>query len=97
MRRTPSIVALLFALVACGTLGVLITLELRSATPDASPRAAMLQHTERDNGVGGAWIDRSQRVNRFDDDVFFEKLPDRHSERADRRRFERSEDRRYEQ
>lgn len=41
MRRAPSIVAILFALVACGTLGVLLTLELRRATPDASPRAAI--------------------------------------------------------
>ena len=41
MRRTPSILALLFALVACGTLGVLITMELRAATPDQSPRDAI--------------------------------------------------------
>ncbi len=41
MRRAPSIVALLLALVACGTLGTFITLELRAATPDASPRAAI--------------------------------------------------------
>lgn len=59
-------------------------------------RAAELQHTERDNGVGGAWIDRSQRVNGLEDDVYFEKLPDRHEERADRRRFERAALRRTE-
>ncbi len=41
MRRTPSIVALLFAIVACGTLGALITLELRHATPAVPPRAAI--------------------------------------------------------
>ena len=58
--------------------------------------AAEKQHVQRDNGVGGAWIDRSQRVNGFEDDVYFEKLPDRHEERAERRRFERMEDRRTE-
>ncbi len=41
MRRTPSIVALLFALVACASLGTLIALELRAATPDQAPRAAV--------------------------------------------------------
>jgi hypothetical protein len=48
-------------------------------------RAAEAQHTERDNGVGGAWIDVSQRVNGADEDVFYEKLPDRHEENARRR------------
>lgn len=47
-------------------------------------KAAEAQHTERDNGVGGAWIDRSQRVNGIDADVRFEKLPDRHEERAEK-------------
>lgn len=45
-------------------------------------KAAQAQHTERDNGVGGAWIDRSQRVNGFEEEVYFEKLPDRHEKRA---------------
>ena len=48
-------------------------------------KAAERQHTERDNGVGGAWIDRSQRVNTYDDEVYFEKLPDRHEQRAQAR------------
>ena len=48
-------------------------------------KAAELQHTERDNGVGGAWIDTSQRVNGSDEDVVFEKLPGRHEEHAERR------------
>ncbi len=52
-------------------------------------RAAALQHTARDNGVGGAWIDVSQRVNGLRDEVFFEKLPDRHADRAASRRFDR--------
>lgn len=46
-------------------------------------KAAAAQHTHRDNGVGGAWIDRSQRANGVDADVRFEKLPDRHEHRAD--------------
>jgi hypothetical protein len=41
MRRAPSIVALLAALVACAALATAISLELRSATPDASPREAI--------------------------------------------------------
>jgi len=41
MRRTPSIVALTLALLVVGVLAALITLELRSATPDTSPRAAI--------------------------------------------------------
>jgi hypothetical protein len=45
-------------------------------------RAAEAQHTHRDNGVGGAWIDRSQRANEFEEPVFFEKLPDRHEQHA---------------
>lgn len=52
--------------------------------------AAEKQHVARDNGVGGAWIDRSQRVNGLEDDVYFEKLPVRHEERARDRRFERA-------
>lgn len=55
-------------------------------------RAAEAQHVQRDNGVGGAWIDRSQRANAFaeeEEPVFFEKLPDRHAARAARRRLER--------
>lgn len=52
-------------------------------------KAAAAQHVERDNGVGGAWIDRSQRVNHYEDDAYFEKLPDRHEHRARQRRFER--------
>ena len=49
--------------------------------------AAQRQHTERDDGVGGAWIDTSQRANDpdVDKDVFFEKLPDRHATRAEQR------------
>lgn len=48
--------------------------------------AAEKQHVERDNGVGGAWIDRSQRVNHYEDDAYFEKLPDRQAQRAERER-----------
>ncbi len=46
-------------------------------------KAAERQHVERDNGVGGAWIDRSQRANdpRVGEEVFYEKLPDRHLDR----------------
>ncbi len=51
--------------------------------------AAEAQHVARDNGVGGAWIDRSQRVNHYEDAAYFEKLPDRHEQRAEQRRFER--------
>ncbi|MCW2922639.1 MAG: hypothetical protein JWM98_43 [Thermoleophilia bacterium] len=48
--------------------------------------AAEAQRTERDNGVGGAWIDTTQRANEpgVDEAVFFEKLPERHAERAER-------------
>ena len=46
-------------------------------------RAAELQHTERDSGVGGAWVDRPRRVSRYEDEVCFEKLPDRHEQRFD--------------
>lgn len=56
MRRAPSILALLFALVACGALGAAITLELRAATPEQSPRAA----------IDAASKDRAQaRADRF--------------------------------
>lgn len=48
-------------------------------------RAARAQHVHRDNGVGGAWIDVSQRANDAFDDIFFEKLPDRHERNARRR------------
>ncbi len=41
MRRIPSIVALLAATLVCGTLGVALAVELRSAVPDRSPRAAV--------------------------------------------------------
>jgi hypothetical protein len=41
MRRAPSIYALLFALVACGTLGAFIALDLRASTPSMTPRAAI--------------------------------------------------------
>lgn len=41
MRRAPSIVALLSALVACGVLGVLLAGELRGSTPATSPRVAI--------------------------------------------------------
>lgn len=47
MRRAPSIVALLFALVACGTLGAFIALELRAAAPDTSPRDAVRAATKQ--------------------------------------------------
>lgn len=45
-------------------------------------KAAQAQHTRRDNGVGGAWIDTSQRANEAFDDIMYEKLPDRHEQRA---------------
>ena len=45
-------------------------------------RAAEAQHTHRDNGVGGAWIDVSQRANDAFEDIFYEKLPDRHLVKA---------------
>lgn len=48
-------------------------------------RAAAAQHQHRDNGVGGAWIDVSQRANDAFDDIYFEKLPDRHEQNARRR------------
>jgi len=44
-------------------------------------KAAEAQQTERDNGVGGAWISTSQRANDdpdLDDETYFEKLPGRH-------------------
>jgi hypothetical protein len=47
--------------------------------------AAEAQHTERDNGVGGAWIDLSQKANEAAEDIYFEKLPGRHEENARRR------------
>lgn len=49
-------------------------------------KAAARQHVWRDNGVGGAWIDTSQRANdlggELGDSVEFEKDPDRHEQRA---------------
>ena len=45
-------------------------------------RAADAQHTRRDNGVGGAWIDVSQRANDAYDDIMYEKLPGRHEVHA---------------
>jgi hypothetical protein len=45
-------------------------------------KAAEAQHVERDNGVGGAWIDTSQRANDAAPDIEYEKLPDRHAEKA---------------
>lgn len=48
-------------------------------------KAAQAQHAERDNGVGGAWIDVSQRANDSFDDIVFEKLPGRHEQAARRR------------
>jgi hypothetical protein len=57
-------------------------------------KAAAAQHVRRDSGVGGAWLDLSQRAQgdqaRLGERAFFEKLPDRHAERAERRRDERS-------
>lgn len=46
--------------------------------------AAAAQHTHRDNGVGGAWIDRTQRSNESFPDIRFEKLPGRHTRRLRR-------------
>jgi hypothetical protein len=45
-------------------------------------RAAEAQHVHRDYGVGGAWIDVSQRANAYPEQVFYEKLPDRHETKA---------------
>lgn len=49
-------------------------------------KAAEVQHVERDPGVGGAWLDLSQRANGFEarsgEPVFFEKLPDRQARRS---------------
>lgn len=45
-------------------------------------KAAERQHVERDNGVGGAWLDVSQRVNDSHIVAWYEKLPDRHEQRA---------------
>lgn len=48
-------------------------------------KAAEAQHVERDDAVGGAWLDLSQRAHadeaRLHEQVFFEKLPDRHERR----------------
>jgi hypothetical protein len=56
MSRLPSIVALVSALVACGALGMLIAVELRSSTPTTSPRES----------IGQASATRAQaRVDRF--------------------------------
>jgi hypothetical protein len=45
-------------------------------------KAAEAQHVERDNGVGGAWIDTTQKANESAPDLMYEKLPGRHEERA---------------
>lgn len=63
--------------------------ELTSTGEDGRRRrdpvqAAEAQHTRRDNGVGGAFIDTTQRANDSFPDIVFEKLPDRHEERADK-------------
>ncbi|MCW2926336.1 MAG: hypothetical protein JWM86_304 [Thermoleophilia bacterium] len=68
--------------------------ELITVGPDGQRRrdpvhAAEAQHTERDNGVGGAWIDRSQRANAIPvDEAYYEKMPGRHEEKAERRAFD---------
>ncbi len=53
-------------------------------------KAAAAQHVQRDAGVGGAWLDLSQRAHadeaRFGERVFFEKLPNRHADRFERQR-----------
>lgn len=49
-------------------------------------RAARAQHQRRDNGVGGAWIDTTQRANNSYPDIMYEKLPGRHEQNAERRR-----------
>jgi hypothetical protein len=41
MSRTPSIVALLLALVACGALGALVLVDVHRSAPASSPRAAI--------------------------------------------------------
>jgi hypothetical protein len=57
MRRTPSIIALLGAALACGVLAVLLAVELRASTPATSPRAA----------IAAAAADRAQaRIARFE-------------------------------
>lgn len=48
-------------------------------------KAAEAQHTERDNGVGGAWIDTSQAANEAHPETMYEKLPGRHEENFERR------------
>jgi hypothetical protein len=49
--------------------------------------AADAQRVERDDAVGGAWIDRTQRASgeeaRLGEQVHFEKLPGRHERRFD--------------
>ena len=53
-------------------------------------KAADAQHVHRDDGVGGAWLDLSQHAHadeaRFGERAFYEKLPDRHLDRFERRR-----------
>jgi hypothetical protein len=44
--------------------------------------AAEAQHVARDNGVGGAWIDTTQRANESAPDLMYEKLPGRHEQHA---------------
>jgi hypothetical protein len=45
-------------------------------------KAADAQHVARDNGVGGAWIDTTQRANASAPDLLYEKLPGRHEQHA---------------
>lgn len=52
--------------------------------------AARAQHTHRDDAVGGAWLDLSQHAQadaaRLGEQAYFEKLPNRHEQRFERRR-----------
>lgn len=61
-------------------------IDMSGGHPRRDPVAAAdAQHVQRDNGVGGAWIDLSQRANDHPDlrdEIFYEKLPDRQEQRA---------------
>jgi hypothetical protein len=64
-----------------------LTIEVDGVRKRDPVGAAQAQHTHRDNGVGGAWIDTAQRANddpELGDETFYEKLPDRHAERSSR-------------
>lgn len=52
---------------------------------DPVAAAAAQAGAARDNGVGGAWIDTSQRANatNLDEGAFYEKTYDRHEKRAE--------------